>query len=147
MVASVGPYRFTTSPAPAARASSTSAAGSGSPPQKRTRQGSGAPAGRAPRTAWSRVGTNCATVTSPSQITRPMAPGSFAVSDERSRIRAPVASGVHSSHTDASNEIDVRCSTVSRAPMPNAAACHAVWLTRLRCSTITPFGRPVEPEV
>ena len=106
MVASVGPYRLTTSPAPAARASSTSAAGSGSPPQKRTRQGSGLSAGRAPSTAWRRVGTNCATVTPPSAITRPMASGSFAAAEERSSIRAPVASGVHSSHTDASNEIE-----------------------------------------
>ena len=93
------------------------------------------------------MGTNWTTVTPRSSITRAIAAGSFAAWTGRSTIRAPTASGVHSSHTDASKEIEVRCSTVSSAPMPNAAACHAVWLTRLRCSTITPLGRPVEPEV
>ena len=86
-------------------------------------------------------------VTPPSSITRPMAPGSFAASGGSRSILAPAASVVHSSHTEASNEIDVRCSTVSSAPMPKAPICHAVWLARPRCSTSTPFGRPVEPEV
>ena len=50
-------------------------------------------------------------------------------------------------HTDASKEMEVRCSTASSGPIPKVPACHAVWLARLRCSIITPLGVPVEPEV
>ena len=112
-------------PAPrrAASAASTSEAGSGSPPQKhdpaRQRR---RPAGSAPSTACRSVGTNCAMVTPPSAITRPMR--ARRPSRRRGGAGASVrraASVVHSSHTEASNEIDVRCSTVSSAPMPKAA--------------------------
>ncbi len=93
------------------------------------------------------MGTNWTTVTPRSSITRAIAPGSFAAWTGRSTRRAPTASVVHSSHTDASKEMEVRCSTVSSGPIPKAAACHAVWFARLRCSIIAPLGVPVEPEV
>ena len=51
------------------------------------------------------------------------------------------------SQTEASNPglaIWVQRSSASSA---NAARCHSTRLARLACSTITPLGRPVDPDV
>ena len=62
-------------------------------------------------------------------------------------MRAPAMSGANSSHTEASNDVLVRCRTTSLAVSGNSCRIQAMWLTTARCSTITPFGVPVDPDV
>jgi hypothetical protein len=59
----------------------------------------------------------------------------------------PFISGSQNSHTEPSKLKELRCSTRSSGRMPNVRVIHRMWLTRLRCSTATPFGTPLEPDV
>jgi hypothetical protein len=61
--------------------------------------------------------------------------------------RAPAMSGAQNSHTEASKPMGVRWSTTSSAVRGSASAIQRMWLAMARCGIITPFGRPVEPEV
>ncbi|GAA4680601.1 hypothetical protein GCM10023197_41270 [Gordonia humi] len=55
--------------------------------------------------------------------------------------------GQNSSHTDTSKVIGVFCSTRSAAEIGWSASIHARRFTTARWLTVTPFGRPVEPDV
>ncbi len=61
-------------------------------------------------------------------------------------IRAP-RQGARISHCAASKLIGVFCSTVLPGPRPWARVSQRIWWTMLRCSIVTPLGRPVLPEV
>jgi hypothetical protein len=64
----------------------------------------------------------------------------------------PRASVQNSSRTEMSNEMLVSASQVRRAPAslassPSRASIPAKKFETFRCSSITPLGRPVDPEV
>jgi hypothetical protein len=60
---------------------------------------------------------------------------------------APCAIDIASSHANASKLSDENCSTRLDASTCSAWRCQVARLHQPRCSTITPFGRPVDPEV
>ena len=53
----------------------------------------------------------------------------------------------HSSHTAASNAGVATCVARSVSVIANTRRCQETRLDRLPCSTITPFGAPVDPDV
>ncbi len=55
--------------------------------------------------------------------------------------------GARISHCAASKLMGVFCTTRLVPSMPCVSCSHSIWLTMLRCSIITPLGRPVLPEV
>ena len=59
----------------------------------------------------------------------------------------PTASGVKSSSTEMSNEIDVQPSASARSSRSSARAVHSTNVTTPSCSTRTPLGVPVDPDV
>ena len=59
----------------------------------------------------------------------------------------PHHSGSSSSHTDTSNVYGVFCTTTSPPSSPNRPRCHRSCADTARCSSTTPFGRPVLPDV
>jgi hypothetical protein len=62
-------------------------------------------------------------------------------------MQPPQASGPKISNTDTSKLSDVEASTRDSSSAPNSARAQCTSPTTLRCSTTTPFGRPVDPEV
>nr|WP_256862431.1 hypothetical protein [Microbispora sp. GKU 823] len=42
---------------------------------------------------------------------------------------------------------EANCTTTSPGPRPYSRTIHETLAARLRCSTTTPFGVPVEPDV
>ena len=59
----------------------------------------------------------------------------------------PQISGVKISNTDTSKLSDVETSTWDSSSAPNSARAQHTSPATLRCSTTTPFGRPVDPDV
>ena len=59
----------------------------------------------------------------------------------------PQTSGAKISNTDTSKLSDVDASTRASSPPPNSAPAQHSNPATLRCSTTTPLGRPVDPEV
>src|SRR5579859_3246149 len=59
----------------------------------------------------------------------------------------PEVSVANISNTDTSKLSDVEASTCDSSVLGNAAAAQHASDTTPACSTITPFGRPVDPEV
>src|SRR5579859_287415 len=59
----------------------------------------------------------------------------------------PQTSGAKISNTDTSKLSEVEASTRDSSPGPNSALAQDTRLTTPRCSTTTPLGRPVDPEV
>ncbi len=60
---------------------------------------------------------------------------------------APDSRASHISSTDASKLGDANCETRSPAATPQRSILSAAKLAMPACSTTTPLGRPVEPEV
>ncbi len=60
---------------------------------------------------------------------------------------APASRYGQVSHTAASKLNEASCVARSAAVTPKARACQAHRLSSAACGTITPLGRPVEPEV
>ncbi|KGD34284.1 non-ribosomal peptide synthetase, terminal component domain protein [Burkholderia pseudomallei] len=73
--------------------------------------------------------------------------GSEAASPGASDRQPPLHSAAQTSHVVASNATPATLALRQPVPTSNAPACHATRLQTLRCSTITPFGCPVEPDV
>ena len=73
--------------------------------------------------------------------------GECSVSGAASTSVPPASSGMNMSMTDTSKVKDAKPST--RLPGPTFHRVLIAWarLTRLRCSTTTPLGWPVDPEV
>ena len=59
----------------------------------------------------------------------------------------PQESGANSSKTERSKQIEVEASTPARSAAAKASRAQCIRSTAERCSTATPLGRPVEPEV
>src|SRR3984957_1143171 len=59
----------------------------------------------------------------------------------------PQMSGVKISNTDTSKLSDVDTSTLASSPRLNSAGAQHNNPVTFRCSTTTPFGRPVDPDV
>ncbi len=59
----------------------------------------------------------------------------------------PVASGRKSCVTDGSKQTDVDASIPRSSAAENTSASQRSRLTAFRCSTTTPLGRPVDPDV
>ncbi len=59
----------------------------------------------------------------------------------------PLLNGQKISQTDASKLMGVLCSSAEPELGGHSCELHCTRLLTLRCSTITPFGVPVEPEV
>ena len=92
-------------------------------------------------------GTKCMTVTRDSAIACRISRGSFSAPGASSATFAPSIAHQNNSHTDTSNEIGVFCRITSSAPIGYSRCIHASRLITERCSTTTPLGRPVDPEV
>jgi hypothetical protein len=69
------------------------------------------------------------------------------MSDDESATLPPDTSGNRICQIDWSNPSDAVCSTQSSGRGANRACTACRWLTSERCSIITPFGRPVDPDV
>ena len=63
------------------------------------------------------------------------------------RTEPPQLSGTKISKTERSKQIDVLARTHSSVSGGKTSCAHAIISTALRCSIITPFGLPVEPDV
>ncbi len=117
-----------------------------SPPEKTRVSEAQAPSCSVSTRAWSRVGTACRAVTRCSQIAVTIASGSRKMPGVPITTRAPVT-GARISHWAASKLIGVFCRIATSGPRWPKLASHCSWETMLRCSIITPLGRPVLPEV
>ena len=93
------------------------------------------------------VGTKCSVVTPSRRIVSTRYAGSRCPPGRAITIRAPASSGGKSSRAEASKLTGVFCSTTSPGPSGHASPIHPMTFASARCSTITPLGRPVEPEV
>src|ERR1700722_6526221 len=103
------------------------------------------------RTPTSDVLTTCETADGTPLIIRPDA-GSSNSSASASTLRTtsthpPDASGARTSNTEKSKLSDVDASTRDSSPAENCTETQDTRSVRLRCSTTTPFGRPVDPDV
>ena len=125
----------------------TTGASSASPPQNICRSAVHAAKPGSASSARSSDGTTCMTVTRCACICRTSAEGSRWLPGSASTMQAPQNSGASSSHTEASAEMPVFCSTRSDASKPKVASIQYMWLQMAACSIITPLGWPVEPEV
>src|SRR5580704_19450740 len=78
----------------------------------------------------------------------PAGPRSASASRSGTTSRQPPAVSVPNiSNTDTSKLSDVEASTRENSPAPKAEAAQHASDTTPACSTITPLGRPVDPEV
>ncbi len=93
------------------------------------------------------VGTKCRVVTRWRSTAATMASGSRSPPGASRATRAPSMCHQNSSHTETSKETGVFCRIVSASPIAYARCIQWSRLTTLRCSTTTPLGAPVEPEV
>ena len=69
------------------------------------------------------------------------------ISAPRSTTVAPASRGIHSCSTATSKPNDAKCSARSPAPIPSSRPNASRCASAVPCSTATPLGRPVEPEV
>lgn len=142
-VVSVGPYTFQTVPS-AVRIRSARAGGSASPPHSARTRGACQP----DSISWCQVaGVAWTTVTGAASSSFASRAPSRAVSRSTTRTVAPHASGTSSSSTAMSKEAVVTAATVSPAVSSSLRTMSRAKLASARCGTVTPFGRPVEPEV
>src|ERR1043165_4230604 len=92
------------------------------------------------------TGTN-ADGTALTSDTSPTTPSASASRSSTIRTDPPQHNGPNSSNTDTSKLNDVAPSTRSNSPPPNRSPAHATSAATDRCSTTTPFGTPVDPDV
>src|SRR6266576_1941186 len=144
MVVSVGPYMFHTEPQQAASLRASSG-GSASPPTRALRFLP--PCQPHSNRSLQVVGVACMTVA------RDVFSKSFSrlPSNVASRLatmrRAPNKSGRNSSRPAISNEIVVTATSASWLSSPGSRRIEHRKLTTLLCSSWTPFGLPVDPDV
>ncbi len=146
-VASVGPYRLCSLTPSKSVARSYRSSVNASPPQNNIRRLSHRAAVGSATNAVSWEGTKCATVIRSRRIRSARYAGSRCSPGAATTSAAPVISGHHSSHTEASKPNGVLCSMRSCGSRPNSRCAHIRWLANPPCVTTTPFGRPVEPDV
>ncbi len=141
-MASVGPYALRITRPRENR--STSSGGHASPATTScTPPGIGRSAGHADRTVGGRH-TMVVPVRSTSSASGPPGPRSSAVDRI---IVAPESSPMESSQVAASKLYEANWSQRVSGPMPMRGPWSATITATVRCSTTTPLGRPVEPEV
>src|SRR5260370_38813070 len=70
----------------------------------------------------------------------------FAISETRTTL-APTAKDAQSSKADRSKFMEVLAKIHATSVSVNASLAQLTRFTMFRCSIITPFGRPVEPDV
>ncbi len=144
---SVGPYALTSrTPSPARSLHrGTAAAGSASPPSTRSRSPPGAPTPSS-TAVLQNAGGKFATVT-PSASARAAHSAGAHGSGPRSTSAAPCSRGRRTCSSDTSKEAEANWSTRSAGPISSARAMARRCAAAARCSTATPLGVPVEPEV
>ncbi len=105
-------------------------------------------AGRLPSGSWARTaGGRVACVTPNSPIRDGSWSAWSSMSAGPSTRQAPALSGVQISETAASKLSEANCSARLPGPMPYAPILASTMFGMERCSTTTPLGRPVEPDV
>nr|MCF0103490.1 hypothetical protein [Streptomyces sp. MH191] len=95
----------------------------------------------------SAAGGSVAWVTPRSATRRTSAGPGISSGDGADTRQAPLHSAITVSHTDASKLIDANCRTRLPGESARCSACSAARLGSPRWVTVTPLGRPVEPEV
>ncbi len=144
IVVSVGPNMFHTGPQLSWRRRPRSV-GIASPPQSTvSRRSPGQPASKSIDHV---VGVACTTVAAEELISSASRRPSLASSRPATTRRPPATSGPNISSTEMSNDRVVSASSTSSAVSPGSSSIDCRRLTTLVCSTSTPFGTPVEPEV
>ena len=93
------------------------------------------------------LGVAFSTVTRSSTSSSASACGERVVQSGATTSRPPWSSAPQSSQTEKSNAYEWKRSHVSSAPKPNQSSVAVKSRATFRCSTCTPFGWPVEPEV
>ena len=88
-----------------------------------------------------------AVVTFSSFINLPTAIASFLILSGRIYTDAPAVSGANKSITDASKQKLANSATTKSGVIFLDATTYSIRFRRFLCSSITPFGFPVEPEV
>ena len=141
-VVSVGPYMFHTELL-RARSARPRSSGRASPPHRTVKSGSHVHP--ASTSIFHIVGVPCAMVAD--LIAEASRIGSTATSRSTTMTRAPTVNGRSSSSTEMSNDRVVAAIITSESVRPGRTAMDCRKFTTFRCSTATPFGRPVEPEV
>ncbi len=86
-------------------------------------------------------------MTPASRISAASRGGECSVSAGASTTRPPASSGTNMSITETSKLSEANCSTASAGPMSHVSIMPSRKLTACRCSTTTPLGRPVDPDV
>src|SRR5215510_14852639 len=92
-------------------------------------------------------GTKFTVVTCSLSISPPRYTGSFWPLQAGAKVVLAYANGQNSSDVDTSNAYGVLCNTASCSPNPCVSCNQHSMFTTHRCSTITPFGLPVDPDV
>src|SRR4051812_41003841 len=137
-VASVGPYALTTrAPGTALRSDSNTLVGNASPASTSTSASTSRP-GPSSRLA-NTDGTPLARLPRQGRSARTSRFGT-------SSMLPPATSGAKISNTETSKFIDVDARTRDSRP-PKFSAAQCIRFTALWCDTMTPLGRPVDPEV
>jgi hypothetical protein len=93
------------------------------------------------------LGTTCTTVARPARIAATSSAGSRPAPGPPKATAAPDTSGAMISQPDASKVNGVFCSTRSPGASSRADTPHRTRLAMPSCSTTTPFGVPVDPDV
>ena len=146
IVVSVRPYALTSrTPGSSSSAVRQSSALTASPPTITSRMGSSAPASTEDRNWRQYAGVRSMTVTSWSRNRSVSSLGAHAWSGSTSV--APPSSVTVICSMEVSKETDANCSTRSSGVMPYRSTSSRHRYESEWCSTRTPFGVPVEPEV
>ena len=72
---------------------------------------------------------------------------SAATSSDTIRTRPPTSSGARNCHTEMSKHCEAFWATVSASVRPRSRILACRWFSIPTCSTIAPFGTPVDPDV
>src|SRR5258708_7098149 len=146
--ASVGPYKLcNVHLGNRSRKRRTVAAGRASPLHITRTKAEHSPSQACSRTACNIEGTKCIVVMLFLRIVLIRYEGSLCPSGRAITSLAPTSRGQKNSQTETSKLNGVFCSTTS---LKRSSYSHCIQMRRLtmpRCSTATPFGMPVEPEV
>src|SRR5882724_13433073 len=149
-VASVAPPSATTSaPTYLSFTASTSPNGTQSPLSNtsRTPDLRCSPLPHTPATCCNAAGAESHIVILSSSNRRASSFGSAISSSPAISTTPPAASTPKMSYTERSKHNDVTNSIRSALPTPNSPFIHSIKFTTDRCLTITPFGRPLDPDV
>ncbi len=98
-------------------------------------------------TTRSSEGTISSTVTPSRSISCASRIGSCTVVLPQMCTRAPTMGPARNCQTEMTKLCGAVCAITSRAESPNSEMSEARWFDRPRCSIMTPFGAPEEPDV